>query len=370
MPIVDWTGWIASGALALLLFVQFANTRYFVIPRRRALDRWPSLSVLVPARNEERSIRACISSLALQDYDGEVEVLVLDDHSEDGTAGIVEQLTIAHPHVRLLRGEALPEGWRGKNWACEQLGRAARGEMLLFTDADTIHEQGAAAALVSHAREEDVDLLSLMPRQILGSLPEALTVPLLHFFYLTFFPRFMLEKTEDPRFHAANGQLLLFDRSAWEQIGGHASIASSVVDDLDLAKRIREEGLRLDVVDGRYIVSCRMYRSWTEVFEGFTKNLHAALGRSTLRALFVAAMLIGLFVVPPVVAIATASFPWILATIIGLFLRLRTSVRSGEPLPLALLHPASILIAAILLLRSTWYAESGRPTSWKGRDVS
>lgn len=347
----DSAGLLILIALAALLIIQQLNLRVFTRPRGDAAAR---VSVLIPARDEERSIEACVRSLAAeQPY----ELIVLDDGSSDRTSEIARS-----SGAKVIAGQPLPPGWRGKNWACAQLARAATGDLLLFCDADTVHAPQSVRAAAARMLDEKLDLLSLMPRQRCGTFLERLTIPLLDFFYLTFFPAFLLRISDDPRFAAANGQFLLFTRAAYESIGGHASIRSSVVDDLALARRVREARLRLAVADGHELVECRMYRSGAEVIAGFSKNLYAALGESTPRAIGVALMLLGLFVVPPIVAMVTRSWPWIAATLAGLILRLRATRDL-----FALLHPLSILIAVAVLLRSMLLTLAGRPQLWKGR---
>jgi chlorobactene glucosyltransferase len=362
--------WMICGFLLTLLVIQSINIRLFDRPQRDRNDsELPFLSILVPARNEERSIRECITSLLAQRYDGEIEVLVLDDESTDRTSELLQQLSLASARLRVLKGAPLPPGWNGKLWACHQLAQEAQGEWLLFTDADTEHHASSAESSVSTAMRRGIDLLSLMPRQRTGTALEHLVVPLLNFYVVTLFPQFMLERTGDERFHAANGQFLLFHRKAYDAIGGHAKVRSTVVDDLSLAREIRRARLRLAVLDGSRLVECRMYRSGREVVEGFTKNSYAAL-RSN-RAVFAVTtlFLLTVFVVPPIALIVTRSFEAMIATLLGLWLRLRVSVRMLERVEFALLHPVSILLSTALLMRSMWYARNQRTVEWKNRPV-
>lgn len=365
--IIEVFGWILVAALGALFIAQSLNIRNYLRPQKAA-GELPPLSILVPARNEERSIRECVSSLLLQEYPGgSVEVIVLNDGSTDRTGDILTQLTLTSDRLRVVDGESLPSGWNGKVWSCHQLSRVASGAFLLFTDADTIHTPDAAARSVSEAIARKAGLYSLMPRQITESIAERITIPLLNFFFLTFFPSFMLERSRDPKFAAANGQFMLFNRDSYERIGGHAAVKSTVVDDLSLARQIRLAGDRLVVGDGNDLVSCRMYQEGTEIIRGFSKNLYAAVGASAPRAAGIAATLLLLFVAPPVLLIVNGSFSALLATLLGLWMRVRSAVRSGEEIFYSLLHPISILIAVGLLLRSTWAGVRGETVTWKDR---
>lgn len=368
MTLLEWSGWGVAGALALLALIQALNLRRFTPPTRRSGRDAPRISACVPARDEERSIEACVRSLAAQ---GAVEeVLVLDDDSSDQTAGIVARIAAENPKVRLLRGAPLPPGWRGKNWACHQLALAARNEWILFTDADTVHEPESAAAAGRHAEAEGLDLYSLLPNQVQGSLIERLALPLMTFSFVTFFPAFLLTRTRHPKIAAANGQYLLFRRRAYEAIGGHASIRDSVVDDLAIAKRIREKGLTLAVGDGQALVSCRMYHSGLEVIDGFTKNLFAAIGGSAPAALAVGLALIALFPLPPIVALATAEPAWIAATLLAFALRMRLARRRDDSVTSSLAHPLAMALATAVLFRSMLRTTLGLGIQWKGREVA
>lgn len=366
MELLHIAGWSITAILTLLLIVQLRNDQTILPLDRKSEAPADDVSVLIPARNEEENIDACVRSLAQQSAPPR-EILVLDDGSTDRTAGMVRAIAAVYPHVRLLAGDPLPEGWTGKNWACHQLSQHASGEWILFVDADTTHAPHMLGAAMARARELELDLLSLIPRELTGSTGEALALPMLRFSLFTLFPAFLLASTSSPQISAANGQFLLFRRTAYDAIGGHESVRGSIVDDLALGRRIREERLRLGLADGVGSVDCRMYRGASGVIEGFSKNLFAALGHSLPVAASSSAFLLALFVLPPVMLIATRHFPWLLATLLGLWLRLRTDVRGGHAPGWALLHPVSILLGIAVLGRSIirWYTR--RPVYWKGR---
>ncbi|MCS7219404.1 MAG: glycosyltransferase [Thermus sp.] len=240
--------------LALLYnLLRFPRLRPAPTPSR------PTASLLVPARNEAANLPQTLPALLRQ---GALEVLVLDDASEDGTPQVAEALGGGHPGFRLLRGQPLPPGWTGKNWACWQLAQAARGEVLIFTDADVLWEEGALGGLLEAL--EGQDLLSALPRQEVGENPlVGATVPFVMGGLFSFLPHPFLEELR-----VANGQVLAFRREAYLAMGGHQAVRGEVLEDVALAKRVRRYRLAL----GHPLFRTRMYRGYGEVVEGFGKN--------------------------------------------------------------------------------------------------
>jgi chlorobactene glucosyltransferase len=232
----------------------------------------PRASILVPARNEEATIGACVRSLLGQEYP-DFEVLVLDDNSEDRTGEALAHLAAAQPRLRILQGQGLPEGWVGKNWACHQLSRAARGDFLLFSDADTQHHPQALRDAVAALLAEDADLLTAFPQQEVITWSERLLVPVLTWSFVLFLPLRLAYRSHRPGLSVAIGQFMLFRRQAYQEIGGHEAIRQEVVDDLALGRRIKAHSLRWRLVDGSTRIRCRMYRGFQEVFQGISKSL-------------------------------------------------------------------------------------------------
>ncbi|GAA6748124.1 glycosyltransferase family 2 protein [Thermus brockianus] len=219
----------------------------------------PQASLLVPARNEAENLRRTLPALLRQ---GALEVLVLDDGSEDATAEVAAALGGGHPGFRLLRGKPPPPGWTGKNWACWQLAQAARGEVLVFTDADVLWHEGALGGLL--AALEGREAVSALPRQEAGGNPLVLaTVPFVMGGLFSFLPHPWLLALR-----VANGQVLAFRREAYFALGGHEGVRGEVLEDVALALKARHYGLFLGVE----LFSARMYRGYGEVVAGFGKN--------------------------------------------------------------------------------------------------
>ncbi len=377
------------GILALLgivFLVLCVNLLTFYRLRRtdQPIDSPPTLSILVPTRNEEQCIETCARSLIAQSYEP-LEVLVLDDNSSDATAAIVQRLIDELPaaqqgRVRLLQGETLPPGWIGKNFACHQLAQHAQGDYLLFTDADTVHAPETARAVIDCMHVSDVKLLTAQPEHIVGSLGERLVVPLLNFTILTLLPVALISRRPEPSLATGNGQLLCFHRSAYEAIGGHQAVKGLVLEDVLLARAVKAAGYRMIFVDALELVRCRMYRSFADVWAGFSKNLFAFYNYSLAFALIALLLNLLLFVMPSSILLVSSvigvRFPllmeatsaYILPVLMRICLTLRfTRSHRRSMLLLCLLHPISILLECLILLNSMrwYYGRTG--IVWKGR---
>jgi chlorobactene glucosyltransferase len=238
------------------------------------------VSVVIPARNEEANIARAVRSLAAQS--GVREIVVVDDHSEDRTGEILERLQEEIPRLRVIRNGTLPEDWTGKSYALATGAQASSGAWLLFTDADTEHRRGSLAELVARAEGEGADLLSLSPGQRVETWWEKSVIPLI---YARLARLFRFAEVSDPRSPAAaaNGQFLLIRREAYERAGGHEAVRAEILEDVELARRVKAGGGRLLFLPGAAWVETRMYQSFGEMWEGWTKNLYLLFGGSLPR---------------------------------------------------------------------------------------
>ena len=336
---------------------------------------FPFVSVLVPARNEERNIGDCVRSLLAQDYP-DFEVLVLDDCSEDATLSLLQGLRESSCRLEVLRGEPLPVGWTGKNWACHQLSERARGELLLFTDADTRHSPSMLREAVAAMQALDLQMLSAFPREEVGTWSEKLLVPVFLWSVLSFLPLPLAHRLRHPFLSAALGQLMLFRADAYREMGGHAAVRGAVVDDLALGRLAKSHGLRWRFLDGAEHFSCRMYEGWREVVEGFSKNLFAVFDYNLPAFAFVWVWLLVVFCEPPVILVL-APFGLIggkeaaaAGAAVGLaLLHWALSLRALRfPARRALLYPLSVLGMVLLAARSLWQSFRGT-AAWKGREL-
>lgn len=376
MSVLFWIECVCGGIALLITVNTVANLRAYRRLSAYAADaprKCPFVSVLIPARNEEWSIGACLDSLGNQEYPS-YEILVLDDASDDHTAAIVRAMVGRSHRVRLITGEALPDGWYGKAFACAQLGVEARGEILIFTDADTRHESMMIRAVVN-AVAEGADVVTAFPEQEMGSFAERLAVSFMLFTVWAFLPVGRVWSDPSPRFVAANGQLLAFSRDAYARIGGHAAVRRSVLDDVDLARSAKRLGLRVRLADGVGTVRTRMYRGVGEVWRGFSKNALALTGGSYAGAAVFATLLLALYVAPPITLAAGIiggkvgwAWRWLPALLIALMVVQAAVVanRMRGPRWQALVHPFSVLFFVLILANSVrWRVRGFR--EWKGR---
>ncbi|WP_018043632.1 glycosyltransferase family 2 protein [Methylobacterium sp. 88A] len=331
------------------------------------------VSILIPARDEEGTIvgtvRAALASTGIA-----VEVLVGDDHSTDATAGLVRALAETDPRLRLVPVPALPEGWTGKNHACAALAAEARGGHLLFIDADVTLTPGAAAGLVAHARATGAALVSAVPRQIMRSLGERLTVPMINFLLVGYLPVPMMRASLRPALGAACGQLVLIDRSVYGETGGHGAIRGRLHDGVFLPRILRHAGHRTDLVAGHALATCRMYRNLAESWAGFSKNAHE--GMATPRALPVWTLLLLAGHVLPLVLVLAAAFGLatptaglvaLAALVVSLATRAAITLVTHEPAATVLLHPFGVAVALAIQWNVLLDPKRAGAAVWKGR---
>ncbi len=344
----------------------------------RAPGALPKLSIIVPARNEQRSIEACVRSLCAQRY-VDAEVIVLDDGSSDETPAILARLAAEYPNLRVVRGGDIPAGWVGKPWALAQAAQYARGAWLLFTDADSVHAPAGAASALHFALAGGIDALTLVTGQDVETLWERVVLPSI--LGMVLYASGTLGELNDPRQTErtlANGQYILVRRDAYDALGGHSALRGEIVEDVAFARRLKADGrFRLVIADGHHLARVRMYRSLSEIWQGFTKNVYVgAEGRATLLGAGLAFVTLT-SVAPPLLALAAAArgrpalvaeaAACTLATISASAWAFR---RVGFPSHLAIFQPVGTALFGAIIVNSTWRVLSGRGVEWRGRRYS
>lgn len=358
-------------AIAAVNMRALRNLNDYKVPRGRV-----RISVLVPARNEEDNIYPCVKSLLSQDYP-DFQVIVLNDNSTDLTGAILKDFARRDQRLSVIKGSPLPTGWLGKHWACHQLYRAADGDLLLFTDADTVHTPDTLRCAAAALESEDADMLSVIPGHRLGSWAEKLVMPIFALGVFACVPIPRLLRPKDTRMLSSSGKLMLFRRRSYEKSGGFEAIKQNVLDDLQLPQEVTAAGMRYRLFDGTNNVSCRMYHNFKEVHEGLSKNTFAAFSYSLPLSIFTwlwvtfvfwepAAALVshGMQDYPPPLSLGLAA----ISVLASLLLFTVYYQRFKFPLYTVLLYPLSILLMTVIAFSSMHLTLSGQ-TTWKDRKL-
>jgi len=322
----------------------------------------PEISIIVPARNEEASLGDCLESLTAQT--GVVfEIIVVDDASTDRTRAIAQSFA----RVRVISPEPLPDGWTGKNNAVVAGAKEAHGPWLLFTDADTVHLPGSLARALAEAKREGADLLSYSPEQLVVTFAERAVMPVIFAELAAQYPPQKVRE-QNSEIVAANGQYLLVRRATYDAVGGHAAVATEILEDVALARLFRNKGKHVYFRYGGDAVRTRMYRNWPQLREGWTKNLALLFPqpeRLAVQSLFlwlVAWSALGV----AVYGAASQHFAWIVATALWLLPYRRIRVAHFSPANNLIAIAFGLPMFAYLLLRSKKAHASGQ-VSWKDR---
>jgi chlorobactene glucosyltransferase len=345
----------------------------------------PLISVCVPARNEERNIRACVAAILAQDYPN-FEVVVLEDRSTDRTAEILSHMATQNDKLKVIRGSDLPKGWAGKPHALFQASAAARGDWLCFVDADTFLSAATLSSCYTKAVETDADMFTIMTFQIMGSFWEKVVMPIvMTALSVGFSPR----KVNDPKSKdaIANGQFILIKRSVYDAIGGHESVKDQIVEDKAISEQVKWNGYRLIVANGYSLAKTRMYTSLPEMWEGWTKNIYLGLSdRPSLMLLgaFGAFILLTAALILPIwpllgifwylqagswLALAVFVEALVLWLVI-IYVRARVATGMGISRWYAFTLPLGAAIFAAMMFTSAWKVISGKGVTWKGRSYS
>ena len=336
----------------------------------------PMLSIIVPARNEERQIEACVRSLLAQNYPN-FEVVVVDDRSMDRTGAIMNAMGESDPRLIVVQGEALPRGWVGKPWALHQGARRARGAWLLFTDADPVHEALASSSAVCYAMRTGTRVLSLLPLQRFETAAERVVLPTI--LWMIAFAVGSLDAINDPhRLHAAifNGQFLLFERGAYEALGGHQAVHDCIAEDYEFARIVKRDGRFRSRLAAGGMVSTRMYRSFSEIWNGFSKNLYVAAHDAPGWALVGTVLLAALSPLPQILfarAVLRRKYvrAWRLAATMGLTAAAAEAGmrHSRFPRGSGAYFPIGAAAMLAIFINSFVQHRTGR-VSWRGRSYS
>lgn len=329
------------------------------------LEQNALISVLIPARNEEKNIGSCLNFILAQDYKN-FEVLVLNDQSTDRTKEIVNSFSEKHSNILCIEGEALPKNWTGKNWACHQLAQKAKGDYLLFVDADVELAPKAISSTFQIMKNKNAMMLSVFPTQRIKSFGEWLIVPLMNWLLLSFLPLKQVYLSKSKSFIAANGQFILWERKTYFSIGGHKKVSNAVVEDMELARNAKQQN-RIITLLGGDIIFCRMYQNFSDAFNGFSKNFYPGFNLNPFLFLSFVMILFTAFEGSSLFAMIDSSYLIVLTLIV--ISRILISAISHQNVTLnVLLHPLQMIFMLVIGFNSVLSTQFGY-ISWKERKL-
>lgn len=381
---------IALLALIVILLVLRDAPRFRRLPALDAATQpkaQPSVTIIIPARNEAANIGRCLEGALAQTY-SRVDVVVVDDGSTDDTPRIIAATQARHPQrLRAVQGRPLPQGWVGKCNACLHGASFAGGDWLLFLDADTAPQPTLVSALLAFAEQRNLHVLSTLPLNEMPTLPEKIVLPVFYQFALTAFPVQALLSPEPPAHQAmANGQCLLVQRDAYWAIGGHDAVKDKVLEDIEFAQAMRRAGYRIGLATAFDELRVRMYRNFGEIVQGLGKHASAGIQASGLRAFYAVARMSLTLLLPPVLLLACVlvvlmgldggwGLPALLAALTAsgaslLFWAQRYRAWYRTTPAVALLAPLGWLLYLFISARGALKARFKRGVSWKGRVYS
>jgi hypothetical protein len=323
-----------------------------------------TISVLIPARNEEANIGAAVEAV-LASEGVVLELIVLDDGSTDRTPEILAAMT--DRRLTVASAPPLPPGWSGKQHACAILGGLARHDLMVFVDADVRLAPDALSRMAGALqRRPDFGLASGFPRQTVATWSEQLLLPLIHFLLLGYLPMALMNRFSAASLGAGCGQLLIVRRHAYERAGGHAAIRSSLHDGIMLPRAFRAVGLMTGLFDATAFATCRMYRNSGEVWEGLTKNATEGMAKPIALPIWTF-ILGGGEVLPAILMVLSPSLLSAAALACGIGLRLALAWRFRQPVLSAVLHPLGVAALLVVQWAALLRAVRGRPSTWRGR---
>lgn len=365
-------GWLIAILFFFLLWTVFNSFFMPSLPRRGTPVSTPLVSVLVPLRNEEANVNNLTAALKAVTYPN-IEFILLDDQSTDQTGALLKRAIGDDARFTVLQGRQLPEGWVGKVHACHQLQQAATGDYLLFLDADIQFRPKAVTQSLALMQQKGVQLLSGFPAFEVPPLLSKLLVPMQHFVVFFHLPLVLANYTNFTAATAANGMWMMFERQAYDSFGGHRSVADSLVEDVHIARQVKAAGFKMLLANITRSVSCRMYNTNHDVWEGFLKNSYAGIGRSPIMASGLA-VFYGIFYMLPLVLIffgaAAGNLIWVIPYILTVLQQLYVMIITRQHWYLSFLIPFQAGAMIAVLFQSMVKSWKKQPYSWKGRNYS
>lgn len=354
--------------LSITSFIVIFN--FFTAPKLKnkkyELSEYPLVSVLIPARNEEDNIGNIVSCVLKQDYPN-FELIVLNDNSEDGTLNILQEIQKKDSKLKIINGKPLPSEWIGKSWACHQLSQEAKGEYLLFIDADVLISKNAIGSAVYNIKKFKSKLLSSFSTQIMKTLGERLIVPTINWQVLTILPLILVNKFKSNFVLAANGQFLMVEKSTYSKLGGHEAIKSINTEDMNIARNFKKNNFKIITTLGDETVFCRMYSNFQDAYEGWARSIYNIWLLPAIVYFGIITLTFIVFLLPVILIPFNTVF--IVLTLAILVQRIIISLVSNQNLlSNVILHPIQIMILLSIAV-SSYFKSRNQNLTWKGRKI-
>jgi glycosyltransferase involved in cell wall biosynthesis len=363
--IMIYLAWFIVFFTLLQFFIALLNLIFRPRLHRYTGNSGLLLSILIPARNEENNIAELLNDLLTQSFSN-FEAIVFDDDSSDRTAEVIREFMSNDHRIRLIQSKELPSGWLGKNYACHSLAREAKGEYLLFIDADVRIQRNLLQQVLNYARYRKLGLLSIFPVQKMVSIGERITVPVMNYILLTLLPLFLVRRSGFVSLSAANGQFMLFEGNSYRQIEPHLQMRDYRVEDIAISRLYKRKKIRIACLSGTDDISCRMYRGFHESVKGFSKNVVAFFGNSNILAVLLWAVTTFGFMV----VLFCLQFKIFLIFIISyLITRILVSLVSHQKISTNLLLLLPQQLALGLIIYRSIYNTIRKEYIWKGRSI-
>jgi glycosyltransferase involved in cell wall biosynthesis len=353
-------------ALAFVNFtVSLVNLFSFHYLPEGSLDHAPLVSVLIPARDEEKNIPNLLLDLGQIPYRN-LQILIYNDESSDRTEHIVREFRRKDQRISLLPGKPLPEHWTGKNHACHQLALQARGEFYLFLDADVRIRGNLIRNGISRMVSEDLALLSIFPVQVMKTFGAKISVPLMNWILLSLLPMPLIRKSKRPSLAAANGQFMLMPALIYRAFRFHEAFKEHRIEDMAIIRLLKKKGYHVETYLGNSDISCSMYDRLGQAIEGFTKNIFLFFGNSVIVTILYALLIT---LAPVFIIIYLPVYAWIIYALLILIMRINISVASRQPVFRNLLFLIPQQIVLLFIIGKAVYNRLTGKLLWKGRNV-
>jgi chlorobactene glucosyltransferase len=332
------------------------------------------MSVLIPARNEERRIGPTLKAIANQEY-SDYEVIVIDDNSTDSTWNIVERFSAGDERFRVLKGADLPEGWKGKPFAMTQLAAAATGEYLVFLDADILPAPDFLSWVADRMTRHGADSLSAYALHRAKSVSEYIFFPLIYMVNMTFLPFWLIKHTKTSLFTHAIGQLMVFTRKAYDGVGGFGVVHDKILEDVQMARAVKKAGFRHVFLDARKVLKGNMYDSWEHTVSGLKRSIYEYFDKKIYPLVILSVFIVGFlalpaFLIPFALIFDWAQTPLIIAGNLGILIGWSVTMYDRRlPWYVPLFYPIQFFGVVILAWISLVDDRTGRGYRWKDRTV-